>query len=222
MGNHPVATSRTAALTRAAELSDGFVHKIAALDAAAQSALLEALDAALAHAPLYVPTLPRTSAAMRVRMSNLGPLGWVTDKERGYRYQAHHPLTGAPWPLMPPLLLDLWARFCPSAPAPEACLVNVYGEGARLGLHVDADEAATDAPVLSISLGDDALFRIGGLTRADPTRSLWLRSGDVVVLGGVARRCFHGVDRIAFGSSDLLPGGGRINLTLRRVTAMGA
>ena len=86
-----------------------------------------------------------------------------------------------------------------------------------MGLHQDRDEAALDAPVVSLSLGDAALFRFGGVKRTDPTRSLKLRSGDAIVFGGPARLMFHGVDRLYAGTSDLLPGGGRINLTLRKV-----
>ena len=119
--------------------------------------------------------------------------------------------------------MDLWVRHGDWADPPEACLVNLYRAGAKMGLHIDQDEAAVDAPVVSVSLGDTALFRLGGARRRDPTRSLQLHSGAVVVLGGVARHCYHGVDRIYPGSSglvpqDRLPGVRRINLTLRRVT----
>jgi DNA oxidative demethylase len=153
----------------------------------------------------------------RVRMSNFGPLGWVTDKEHGYRYQASHPDTGRPWPDMPPRVLQLWDDLTGYGAPPEACLVNLYEGDARMGLHVDSDEAAWDAPVLSISLGDTAIFRIGGVLRSDPTRSVRLASGDVCMLGGASRRAHHGVDRILNGTSSLLPKGGRINLTMRRV-----
>jgi alkylated DNA repair protein (DNA oxidative demethylase) len=150
-------------------------------------------------------------------MCNLGPLGWVADRD-GYRYQPRHPESGRPWPPLPASLLDLWQAVAGFPHPPEACLVNLYRAGARMGLHQDRDEADLDAPVVSVSLGDDALFRVGGRNRRDPTRSLTLRSGDVVVLGGEARLAFHGVDRIVPGTSGLVPGGGRVNLTLRRVT----
>ena len=155
---------------------------------------------------------------MSVRMTNCGPLGWVTD-ERGYRYEPAHPETGEPWPPIPGLLLKAWSELAGYPHPPEACLVNVYGPEARMGLHQDRDEADFFAPVLSLSLGDTCLFRIGGLTRGGPTRSLRLASGDALVLGGEARLAFHGVDRIMPGTSTLLREGGRINLTLRRVTA---
>ena len=154
---------------------------------------------------------------MSVRMTNCGPLGWITD-ERGYRYQPHHPETGAPWPPMPRLLLDAWWALAAYPHPPEACLVNLYGPSARMGLHQDRDEQDFAAPVVSLSLGDTCLFRIGGTSRKDPTRSVRLASGDAVVLAGEARLAFHGVDRILPGTSTLLPEGGRINLTLRRVT----
>lgn len=208
---------RENALKRAA-LPDGLEYLPGLLDPGAQRALMAAITARLRAAPLYTPRLPRSGKPMRVRMTNFGPLGWVTDKAGGYRYQAHHPETGAPWPGMPARLLQLWAETTGWPDPPEACLVNVYGEDARMSLHVDADEAAREAPVLSISLGDPALFRIGGQNRRDPTGSFWLRSGDGLVLSGPARHCFHGVDRIGFGATSLVPGGGRINLTLRRVT----
>ena len=188
----------------------------------AQEQLLAAIRDVVARAPLYTPTMPRTGRPMSVAMTNCGPLGWVTDKARGYRYQATHPQTGAPWPAMPEALLALWREVGSPRTTPEACLVNFYAAEARLGLHQDMDEQDRSAPVVSVSLGDDAWFRIGGLARTDPTERLRLRSGDVVVLGGAARMAFHGVDRIIAGSSRLLAEGGRINLTLRRVTAIPA
>jgi alkylated DNA repair protein (DNA oxidative demethylase) len=186
------------------------------LDGPAQEALAEEVAQVIADAPLFTPRMPRTGKPFSVRMTNCGPWGWVAD-ETGYRYQPHHPQTGRPWPPMPGSLVALWQEL--GAPAePEACLVNVYGPGARLGLHQDSDEKTYDAPVVSVSLGDTAVFRMGGTTRRAPTRSVRLASGDVVVFGGEARLMYHGVDRVLAGSSALLPGGGRINLTLRRVT----
>jgi DNA oxidative demethylase len=187
------------------------------LNRAAQSVLRDALQAVFARAPLYTPRMPKTGKPMSVRMTNCGPLGWVTD-ERGYRYQATHPETGEPWPPMPEMLLDAWRALAGYGAAPEACLVNVYGPDAKMGLHQDRDEQDFDAPVVSLSLGDTCLFRIGGTKRSDPTQSMRLASGDAVVLGGEARLAFHGVDRIMPGTSTLLPEGGRINLTMRRVT----
>jgi len=189
----------------------------AKLGAERQLALLGELRAIMEEAPLFTPTMPRSGKAMSVRMTNCGPLGWVTDKERGYRYQATHPVTGRPWPAMPQMLLDLWDEVARYQAPPEACLVNYY-DGAKMGLHQDKDEEDFDAPVLSVSLGDTAIFLAGGRSRRDPTRKFELKSGDVVVLGGEDRLAFHGIDRVLAGTSDLLPEGGRINLTLRRVT----
>ena len=182
-----------------------------------QKRLLDEVLARIEQAPLFQPVMPRSGKPMSVTMTNLGPLGWVSD-QRGYRYDPHHPVTGAAWPAIPERLLDLWRAVSGYERDPEACLVNRYRSTSRLGLHVDADESAKFAPVVSVSLGDRALFRLGGVERSDKTSSLRLASGDVVVLGGASRRAYHGVDRIYPGTSQLVPGGGRINLTLRRVT----
>jgi alkylated DNA repair protein (DNA oxidative demethylase) len=163
--------------------------------------------------------MPRTGKPFSVRMTNCGTLGWVSDREGGYHYQATHPVTGEPWPPMPEALLAIWDRFAAYPHRPEACLVNVYSEAAKMGLHRDEDEEDFAAPVVSISLGDDCRFRVGGTTRGGRTESFRLRSGDIVVLGGDSRLAYHGVDRIYPDTSTLkLPQGSRINLTLRRVT----
>ena len=200
-------------------LPQGFRHLPDLLDRDAQHVLAEEVRAVVRASPLYVPAMPGTGKPMSVRMTNCGQLGWVTDKEHGYRYQETHPVTGAPWPPIPDRLLDLWRAVADYPDPPQACLVNFYSAGARMGLHQDRDEQEFSAPVVSVSLGDDCLFRIGGTRRSDPTASLRLHSGDVVVLGGESRLAFHGVDRIYPGTSTLLKSEGRINLTLRRVTA---
>jgi DNA oxidative demethylase len=183
---------------------------------AQQRALLGEVLQLLEDNPLYRGAMPRTGKPLSVRNTNLGPLGWVSDINR---YQPVHPVTGRPWAPIPEALLDLWAEVANYPAPPQACLVNWYEADSRLGLHIDADESARDAPVVSVSLGSRALFRLGGLARNSPTSSMRLASGDVVVLGGLSRRAYHGVDRIYPDSSTLVPGGGRINLTLRRVTA---
>ena len=183
-----------------------------------QKALLADVLARVERAPFSCATMPKTGNPLSVEMMNFGPLGWLTDKDGGYRYQATHPVTCDAWPSIPDRLIALWNETTEYRAPPEACLVNLYRGDARMGLHQDRDEAAVDAPVLSVSLGDEALFRIGGTTRKGETCSLTLRSGDVLVFGGPARMAFHGVDRIRTGSSTLIPRGGRINLTLRRVT----
>ncbi|MGO9396946.1 MAG: alpha-ketoglutarate-dependent dioxygenase AlkB family protein [Xanthobacteraceae bacterium] len=185
-----------------------------------QVELLAAVRKVLQAAPLFTPRMPKSGRPFSVRMSNCGPLGWVSN-ESGYRYQPLHPQTGAPWPPVPAMLLALWTKLARFRDRPEACLVNFYGPHAKMGLHQDRDESEFDAPVISVSLGDSCLFRVGGLTRNAPTRSIRLSSGDVLILGGAARLAFHGVDRIYPGTSSLLPEGGRINLTLRRVTRSG-
>jgi alkylated DNA repair protein (DNA oxidative demethylase) len=192
------------------ELRPGYLGR------AAQEALLADVREAIRQAPLYTPTMPRTGQPFSVRMTNCGSLGWVSDAG-GYRYQPTHPTTGRPWPAIPDLALRAWRDLAGDASAPEACLINVYAPTARMGLHQDRDEQDFTAPVVSLSLGDTCLFRVGGTRRSDPTRSFRLTSGDAVVLGGEARLAFHGVDRIMPGTSTLLPEGGRINLTLRRV-----
>jgi DNA oxidative demethylase len=188
------------------------------LDGAAQARLLEDVRAVATRAPPYVPRMPNSGRPLSVRMTNCGPLGWVTDGG-GYRYQPHHPRTGLPWPPIPDLALAAWRDLARDPYPPQCCLINFYGPATRLGLHQDRDEADFSAPVVSLSLGDSCLFRIGGINRRDPSRTLRLASGDAVVLGGEARLAFHGVDRIIPGSSSLLTEGGRINLTLRRVAA---
>ena len=188
------------------------------LDAAEQAALLRDVLDRVAIAPFYRPKMPRSGAPLSVEMTNFGPLGWVTDQEKGYRYEPVHPFTDEPWPSIPDRLLRLWDETTCYPSRPEACLVNLYRADARMGLHQDRDEEATNAPVLSLSLGDSAIFRFGGTTRRGSTRTLKLESGDVLTFGGAARRMFHGIDRVLGGSSSLIAGGGRINLTLRRVT----
>jgi alkylated DNA repair protein (DNA oxidative demethylase) len=187
------------------------------LDRPGQEALLSALRAVVARAPFYTPRMPKTGKPMSVRMSNCGPLGWVTD-ERGYRYQPTHPETDEPWPPIPEILVKAWEELGGYPHPADSCLINYYGTAAKMGLHQDRDEQDFAAPVVSFSLGDTALFRIGGTNRGGPTRSLRLASGDAVVLSGESRLAFHGVDRITAGTSRLLSEGGRINFTLRRVT----
>ncbi len=196
---------------------EGFVLLPGYFDRPAQRRLLRAVQKVIAAAPLFQPRMPRTDQPFSVEMTNCGLLGWVSDKDGGYRYQACHPSTGAPWPPMPRALLNLWRDVADFPAPPEACLINWYRRGAKMGLHVDRDEEDFSAPVVSVSLGDDAWFRVGGPRRRDPNQRFLLRSGDVAVLGGAARLCYHGIDRVVPESCDLLGRPGRINLTLRRV-----
>lgn len=191
----------------------GFRYWPRYLTADEQTALLTDIQAALVVAPAYRP-VTRTGKPFSVSMSSLGPLGWVSDRS-GYRYQPVHPATGMAWPPIPDRLLALWDTLTGWPERPDACLVNLYSPKARMGLHQDKDEVDLDAPVLSISLGDTAVFRIGA-AGGGPTHSLKLVSGDVCALSGPARLARHGIDRLLGGSSRLIPEGGRINLTLRR------
>lgn len=200
------------------ELAPGLLLHPAHFSRARQEALVEAIREIVRAAPLFTPSMPRTGKPFSVRMTNCGPLGWVSDRDGGYRYQAVHPVTGKPWPDFPAALLETWREIAGFEAPPEACLVNFYAAGARMGLHVDSDEREPRAPVLSISLGAACLFRYGGLKRNDRTKSVKLASGDAVVIGGASRFCYHGVDRLYPGTSTLVAGDARINLTLRRVT----
>jgi DNA oxidative demethylase len=184
------------------------------LTTAVQRALVMDLRDVAGAAPFFRP-VTRWGKEMSVRMTSAGRCGWVSDRG-GYRYAPRHP-SGADWPPIPAQVLELWHAVTGLDRAPDCCLVNYYDAGARMGLHQDRDEADFAWPVVSVSLGDDALFRVGGIARSDPTASHWLKSGDVAVLEGPARLAFHGIDRVRAGSSTLLDKGGRINLTLRVV-----
>jgi alkylated DNA repair protein (DNA oxidative demethylase) len=192
----------------------GFEQYAGLLDAGTQAALVEDIRGVIRAAPLFSPETPG-GRRMSVRMTSAGRYGWFSDRG-GYRYVARHP-DGQAWPPIPDRVLDIWRAVAAPDRLPDCCLVNFYDADAKMGLHQDRDEADFRWPVVSISLGDDARFRIGGTTRGRPTQSLWLRSGDILVMGGEARLAFHGVDRIAPATSMLLPNGGRINLTLRVV-----
>ena len=201
---------------RGLSLGPGLRYVPGYLGPAEQNRLLAAIQEVMQLAPPFTPRMPRTGKEFSVRMTNCGPLGWVSDVD-GYRYQPTHPETGQPWPPIPEMLLDAWRDLSGFGHPPQACLVNLYGPGARMCLHQDRDEEEFGAPVVSLSLGATALFRVGGLDRRDKTRSLRLSSGDAFVFGGPARLVFHGIDRVIAGTSTLLEGGDRINLTLRRV-----
>ncbi len=185
-----------------------------------QVAIAAALREVAAAAPFFSPET-RWGRKMSVRMTSSGRVGWVSDR-RGYRYEPNHPVTGAPWPRIPGSVLEVWREVADWPDDPDCCLINFYGEGAKMGMHRDADEgeAGFAAPVVSISLGDPAIFRIGGNERGGKTEKVTLESGDVIVMGGPSRLAYHGVDRILFGGSRLLPKNGRINVTLRVVRSV--
>ncbi len=157
--------------------------------------------------------------SMSVAMTNCGRVGWVSDRT-GYRYDPVDPETGAPWPAMPGEFLDLAHRAAAEAGFadydPDACLINRYVPGSRLGLHQDRDEKDPWAPIVSVSLGLPAVFLWGGKRRSDPVRRLRLESGDVAVWGGPARFIYHGVAPLKDGEHPLT-GPVRLNLTFRKV-----
>ena len=201
---------------------DGFEHHKAYLNLRQQKALLAQIVKIIQTAPLYTPTMPKSGRPFSVLETNCGPLGWVSDKD-GYRYQSHHPQTGVPWPAMPASFIKIWRQLSSYEDDPQAGLINYYNETAKMGLHQDKDEQNFAAPVISVSLGHSAKFRLGGLKRRDKTRAIEVHSGDVIVMSGKARLRYHGIDRIFKNSSNLLSEHtdlppGRINITLRRVT----
>lgn len=193
---------------RGVDVYEGF------LDREGQVRVVEDIRGVAEVAPLFSPMTPY-GKPMRVKMTSAGTYGWYSDR-KGYRYERRHP-EGMDWPPIPESVLAIWRALVSGERMPDCCLVNYYDEAARMGMHQDRDEADFGWPVLSVSLGDEGLFRIGNETRGGKTQSVWLRSGDVVVLGGQARLLYHGLDKIRFGTSTLLPKGGRINLTLRVV-----
>ena len=193
---------------RGVDVYEGF------LDRAGQARVVGDIRGVAEAAPLFSPMTPY-GKPMRVKMTSAGRYGWYSDR-KGYRYERQHP-GGQDWPAIPESVLAIWRALVSEERMPDCCLVNYYDEAARMGMHQDRDEADFGWPVLSVSLGDEGLFRIGNATRGGKTQSVWLRSGDVVVLGGEARLLYHGLDKIRFGTSTLLPRGGRINLTMRVV-----
>lgn len=192
----------------------GFDIRKGYLDAERQGRILTSVQSVVQAAPMFSPQTPFRKP-MSVRMTSAGRYGWFSDAS-GYRYVDRHP-RGTEWPAIPEPILAIWSELVPGPRRPDCCLINYYQDRARMGLHQDRDEADFSWPVVSVSLGDDGLFRIGNLTRGGKTESIWLESGDAVVMGGAARLTYHGVDRIRVGSSTLLTGGGRINLTMRVV-----
>ncbi len=199
------------------ELNNGLYLGAHYLDHAQQIFLLEDIRKVLSSAPLFRALMPRSGRPFSVLMSNCGTLGWVSDKA-GYRYQATHPVTRQAWPAMPASLMRIWQEMSGYGAEAECCLINFYNSEAKLGLHRDNDEEEHEAPIISISLGDTALFRFGGPQRKGPTSSVRLNSGDIVIMGGTSRLNYHGIDRIYPETSPLLKEGGRLNLTLRRVS----
>jgi DNA oxidative demethylase len=184
---------------------------------AIESRLMADLRDIVAQAPFRQMVTPG-GHRMSVAMTNCGSAGWVTDRT-GYRYDAHDPDTGNPWPAMPPSFIELASQAAAEAGfkafSPDACLINRYQPGAKMSLHQDKDERDFGAPIVSVSLGLPATFLFGGLKRSDKARRFRLEHGDVVVWGGPARLVFHGVAPLADGEHQLLRRQ-RINLTFRK------
>ncbi|MEM9044170.1 MAG: alpha-ketoglutarate-dependent dioxygenase AlkB [Pseudomonadota bacterium] len=181
-----------------------------------QIEMVDACREIIRQAPLVRP-MTAWGKPMTVRMTSAGRAGWVIHRGK-YQYRAHHPETDLPWPQIPPAILEPWRRLDLWPGDPACCLLNWYDAEARMGLHQDKDEGLFEAPVLSISLGDPARFRMGGIEKGSKTQSTILSSGDVVVMRGDARLAYHGIDRIlADGLPNPITARGRINLTLRVV-----
>ena len=184
------------------------------LNLESQYLMLDELRAVARDAPFLRPITRQ--GPMSVQMTSAGRLGWVADK-RGYHYEPLHPTTHKAWPAIPESILKVWRQVSGVDVDPTSCLINLYRADSKMGMHQDRDEGDFSYPVVSISLGDEALFRVGSVERGGKTASTWLRSGDVAIIGGDARLVYHGIDRIRGGSSSLIKGGGRINITLRVV-----
>jgi len=186
--------------------------------ATAESAALAAdLRRVLARAPFRHMVTPG-GLSMSVAMTNCGSYGWVSERT-GYRYDAIDPESGKPWPPMPESFLKLAGEAAAAGGfpgfAPDACLINRYQAGAKLSLHQDKDERDFGQPIVSVSLGVPATFLFGGSKRADKTRRVPVRHGDVLVWGGPARLNYHGVLPIR-PAHHPFAGAHRINLTLRK------
>lgn len=179
--------------------------------------LLAALFEVIVQAPLRHMETP-SGYAMSVAMTNCGDWGWVTDN-KGYRYSSVDPITQQPWPMMPALFKQLAIHAAEKVGfsyfAPDACLVNRYGVGAKMSLHQDKDEADFSQPIVSFSLGLPTIFDFGGETRESPRQAILLEHGDVLVWGGRSRLHYHSVRQIKSGVHPQL-GAYRFNLTFRR------
>ncbi|VXC49690.1 Alkylated DNA repair protein AlkB [Arthrobacter sp. 9V] len=100
---------------------------------------------------------------------------------------------------------------------PDAALVNYYDDGAAMGMHQDKDERS-NAPVVSLSIGDTCLFRFGNThTRTKPYTDVKLHSGDLFVFGGASRFAYHGIPKVfpETAADGCGLSRGRINITMR-------
>jgi alkylated DNA repair protein (DNA oxidative demethylase) len=202
----------------APKLPDGFILRANALDLTRQAALLAAVREVEALAPLH-HLRTKGGGATSAAMTNCGSAGWWSDA-KGYRYETTNPLTKATWPPMPEIFVSTVREIALSSPwpdfTPDACLINFYGANAKMGLHQDRDEKDFSQPIITVCLGDDADFQIGGAQRSDKYFNVRVHSGDVLLMGGTSRMRFHGVRRIFAGTSRIPGLNGRYSLTFRK------
>ena len=201
-------------------LPDGFTLRRGFVGAEEQAQLFAALAGVVAAAP---PSQHRTKGGgtFSAALTNCGQVGWWSDT-RGYRYVATSPLTGLVWPPIPGVFIEFIQRLMAETPwpdfAPDACLINYYTTGAKMGLHQDKDEADFAQPIITVCLGDAADFLVGGFARADKPVAFRVASGDVLVMGGASRMRFHGVRKVHTGTSPVAGLNGRYSLTFRKAT----
>lgn len=177
------------------------------------NSILKRIDDIQDKTPFFKPVMPNSNKEFSVKITNFGKYGWVSDKKNGYHYRQDHPISKQRWTPIPEEILDIWHALSKKDLEPDCCLVNHYNLKAKMGLHIDNDEKDFSYPVLSISIGASALFRIGGLKRSDKTKSLKLHHGDVLIMSGKSRLIYHGIDKIYPNSQFDY----RINLTLRKI-----
>lgn len=200
-------------------LPSGYRHVQGFLGAMYQGAVLELVREVCREAPLTHPRMPGDGRPLSVQVTSCGAWGWWSDERGGYRYVSEHPRTGRPWPRIPPMLLEVfgWARQRAGFAdyVPDTVLINWYAPDAKLGLHVDRSED-NDAPIVSVSLGADAVFLAGTPDREDKPVKVLLQSGDLLVQDGAARHSWHGIEKVLPTLTSPVKNGGRINLTWRR------
>ncbi|MGB0494861.1 MAG: alpha-ketoglutarate-dependent dioxygenase AlkB [Kangiellaceae bacterium] len=135
-----------------------------------------------------------------IPFTNCGEFGWTSDLS-GYRYSRINPITKQSWPLMPKTFFTLAQDAAKNAGfenfTPDACLINQYSIGSKLGAHQDKNEKDFTQPIVSVSIGLPAVFQIFGNTRSGVEVSYHLQDGDVMVWGKSARLIYHGVKTIS-------------------------
>lgn len=199
-------------------LPKGVIFRPKVASIALQQEMLAAVREIARLAPFQHPRT-RGGGMTSAAMTNTGDAGWWSDA-KGYRYITMQPGSDRPWPPMPDVFLEIVRRAVNGSPwpafQPDACLINFYAPGAKMGLHQDRDEKDFDQPIVTISLGDDADWLIGGLARTDKTTAFVVESGDAILMGPPGRLLFHGVRKIHPGTSPLSELQGRISLTFRK------